>query len=447
MAGTLLIVDEDPAALHAVGEHFSELGYEIVPVAGLAAALDAWRRVRPDAVMLSLPYPGPASLGAFEAFRRRGSALVVLLGHGFGEHDLRAIQLGTEQILTKPMRMAHLEAVMARVLAKVRASRRCAFLRSRTMPSPGGEPLGVSPAMRALTRQIHRLAMARTGVVLLTGEPGTGKGWVARILHAWSPRHDGPFVEARCAVEDAAALAAELFGLEARPDGGGPPRRRGLVEQADGGTLFLNEFLALPADVQPAVFDVVRTRVFRRVGGERPIGADVRTVASTSEDVGGALREGRLPVDADARFGVVGVHLPPLRERAPGDREALVHRLVGALAAQMHGSPRTVGADALQRLVGYGWPGNVREMRNVLERALILARGAATLEPDHLPADLARGTAEPARQAPATLAEVERRHIERTLRRHDGNRTRAAVELDISRATLITKIKVYALDI
>jgi transcriptional regulator with PAS, ATPase and Fis domain len=152
-------------------------------------------------------------------------------------------------------------------------------------------------------------------------------------------------------------------------------------------------------------------------------------------------------VDADARFGVVAVHLPPLRERAPEDREALVHRLVGALAAQMPGSPRAVGAEALQRLVGYGWPGNVREMRNVLERALILARGAAALEPDHLPADLARRTAEPARQAPATLAEVERRHIERTLRRHEGNRTRAAAELAISRATLITKIKVYALDI
>lgn len=447
MAGTLLIVDEDPAARHAVDDHFSALGYEVVPAAGLAAALDTWRRVRPDAVLLSLHYPGPSSLDAFEAFRRRGTALVVLLGHGFGEHDVRTIQLGTEQILTKPMQMAHLEAVMARVLEKVRASRRCAFLRSRTMPSPGGEPLGVSATMRALTRQIHRLAMARTGVVLLTGEPGTGKGWAARIIHAWSPRHDGPFVEARCAGEDAAALAAELFGREARPDGGGPPRRRGLVEQADGGTLFLNEFLALPADVRPAVFEAARTRVFRRVGGERPIGVDLRTVASTSEDVGRALREGRLPVDADARFSVVAVHLPPLRERAPEDRAALVQRLAGQLAVQMPGSPRAVGAEALLRLVGYGWPGNVREMRNVLERALILARGAPALEPDHLPADLAHRTAEPARQAPATLAEVERRHIERTLRRHEGNRTRAAAELDISRATLITKIKVYALNI
>ena len=446
MAGTLLFMDEDPVALRATVEHFTQLGYEVVPAEGLAAALDAWRRVRPDAVVLSLHYPEPASLEAFEAFRRRGTALVVLLGHGFGEHDVRTMQLGTDQILTKPMQLAHLEAVMARVLEKVRASRRCAFLRSRTMPAPGGEPLGVSPAMRALTRQVHRLAMARAGVVVLTGEPGTGKGWVARILHAWSPRHDGPFVEARCAGEDAGSLAAELFGREARP-GGGPPRRRGLVEQADGGTLFLNEFLALPADVQPDVFDVAQTHVFHRVDGERPIGVDLRTVASTSEDVGRALREGRLPLDADARLGVMAVHLPPLRERAPEDREALVHRLVGELAAQMPGSPRALGAETLQRLVGYGWPGNVREMRNVLERALILARGALALEPDHLPADLARRTAEPARHGRATLAEVERRQIEATLRRHAGNRTRSAVELGISRATLITKIKVYALDI
>jgi DNA-binding NtrC family response regulator len=447
MAGTLLIVDEDPAALQAVGGHFSALGYEVVPAAGLAGALDAWRRVRPDAVILSLHYPEPAALEAFEAFRRRGTALVVLLGHGFGEHDVRTLQLGSDQLLTKPMQMAHLEAVMARVLQKVRASRRCAFLRSRTMPAPGGEPLGVSPAMRALTRQIHRLAMARTGVVLLTGEPGTGKGWVARILHAWSPRHDGPFVEARCAAEDGGRLATELFGREARADGGGPPRRRGLVEQADGGTLFLHEFLALPAELQPAVFDVVQRRTFHRVGGDRPIGVDVRTFASTSEDVGRALREGRLPADTDARWGVVAVHLPPLRERAPEDREALLHRLVGELAAQLPGSPRALGAEALQRLLGYAWPGNVREMRNVLERALILAHGARAIEPEHLPADLARRSAEPARQGPVTLEEVERRHIERTLRRHDGNRTRAAAELGISRATLITKIKVYALGI
>jgi DNA-binding NtrC family response regulator len=447
VAGTLLVVDEDPAALHAAVGHFTGLGYEVVPAAGLAAALDAWRRVRPDAVLLSLHYPGPAALDALEAFRRRGTALVVLLGHGFSEHDLHAIQLGAEQVLTKPMQMAHLEAVTARVLGKVRASRRCAFLRSRTMPAPGGEPLGVSPAMRALTRQVRRLAMARASVVVLTGEPGTVKGWVARILHAWSPRHDGPFVEARCAGEDGETLAAELFGREARPDGGGPPRRRGLVEQADGGTLFLNEFLALPADLRPALFDAVRTRVFRRVGGERTIGVDLRTVASTSEDAGRALREGRLAVDGDPRLGVVAVHLPPLRERAPADREALVQRLVGELAAQMPGSPRAVGADACRLLVAYAWPGNVREMRNVLERALVLARGGPMIELDHLPADLARRAEEPARHGAATLAEVERRHVERTLRRHDGNRTRAAAELGISRATLIAKIKVYALDI
>lgn len=446
MVGALLIVDEDPAALRAAAAHFGEMGYEVFRAAGLAAALAAFERARPDVVLLGLHLPGRASAQLFEAFRARGAAMILLLGHGFGEPEVRTMQLGAEQILRKPLEVAHLEAVTARVLEKVRTRTRAAFLRSRLVPDPGPDALGVSPAMRALTGRLRDLARGDGGVLLLTGEPGTGKGWAARLVHSASGRADGPFVEAPCAAPGP-ALAAELFGAEAGMEGAQAPRRPGLFELADGGTLFLDEFLALPAPLRPVVVEAMGTRLVRRLGAEQPIGVDVRVIAATSGDVAGALRAGQLREDLFYRLDVVPVHLPPLRERAREDREALARRLAAELALAMPGCPGAIGAAAMERLGAHEWPGNVREMRNVLERALMAARGAAALEAEHLPAEVGRCAAEAAKQAPQSLEDVERRHIERTLRRHSGNRTRAAEELGISRATLINKIRTYALDV
>ena len=446
MVGALLIVDEDPGALRAAAAHFGELGYEVFRAATLADAIAVFERARPDVVLLGLRLPGSATAALYEAFRARGAAMVLLLGHGFGEGDVRAMQLGAEQILRKPLEMAHLEAVTARVLETVRTGTRAAFLRSRLVPDPGPDALGVSPPMRALAERLRQLARGEGGVLLLTGEPGTGKGWAARLVHAASRRADGPFVEARCA-GPGPALAAELFGAEAGVEGLSAPRRPGLFELADGGTLFLDEFLALPDTLQPAVVDAMGSRLVRRLGGEQPIGVDIRVIAATSGDVGGAIRRGRLREDLFYRLDVVPVHLPPLRERSPADREALARRLAAELALAMPGCPGVIGVGAMERLAAHDWPGNVREMRNVLERALMAARGAAALGPEHLPAELARRASEAPKQAPVSLEDVERRHIERTVRRHSGNRTRAAEELGISRATLINKIRTYALDV
>jgi two-component system response regulator AtoC len=446
MVGALLLVDEDPSALRATAAHFGELGYEVFRETGLAAAVATFERTRPDVVILGLHLPGPSSAALFEAFRRRGAALVLVLGHGFRDAEVRAMQLDAEQILRKPLEMAHLEAVTARVLERSRTRLRNAFLRSRLVPDPGPDTLGVSAAMRALTERLRSLARAEGGVVLLTGEPGTGKGWAARLIHATSPRADGPFIEVACAAPGP-SLERELFGAEAGVEGAGSPRRPGLFELADGGTLFLDEFLVLPAAVQPAVVEAMGTRLVRRAGGEQPISVNVRPVAATSGDVGAAIRQGRLREDLFYRLDVIPVHLPPLREREREDREALAARLTADLAVQMPGCPGALSAEARDRLAAYAWPGNIREMRNVLERALLDARGATVLEPEHLPAELGTRPVEPPRQVPQSLEDVERRHIERTLRRHGGNRTHAAEELGISRATLINKIRTYALNV
>jgi two-component system response regulator AtoC len=450
MAGTFLFVDDDPTTLHALADRFERLGHEVFHSPGGKDALDTFDRTRPDVVILTLHFPGPASALAYEEFRRRGAALVLLIGHGFAEHDVRAMQLGAEQILTKPMEMAHLEAVAGRVMEKVRGCRRCGFLRARAGPDASPDALGVSPEMLALAAQLRQLAAAEKSTVLVTGEPGTGKSLVARIIHQASPRALAPFVEAGCAAPDTAALATELFGAERGGDTGGGVRVPGVFELADGGTLFLDEVSLLPPALQPDLLEALETRVVRRVGSAHAIRVNVRSILATSHDIGAAVRRGQFREDLFLRLNVVPVHLPPLRERSREDREALARGFFAELRGEMPGSPAKLGGDAIERLVSYGWPGNAREMRNVLERALLLARGASVVGPEHLPPEVAPGPAgaappEPPRGPPLSLEEVERRHIERTLRRHSGNRTRAAQELGISRATLINKIKSYGL--
>jgi two-component system response regulator AtoC len=452
MAGTFLVVDDDPTAPHALADRFEQLGHEVFHALSGKGALETFDRTRPDVVVLTLHSPGPTSTLAYEEFLRRGAALVLLIGYGFAEPDVRAMQLGAEQILTEPMELAHLEAVAARVLQKVRECRRRGFLRVRAGPGPSADTLGPSPEMRALAAQLRQLAAAEGSTVLLTGEPGTGKGRVARIIHQASPRAPAPFVEAGCAAPDAAALAAELFGTERGGDAGGRMRVPGLFELADGGTLFLDEIALLPPELQPDLLAALETRIVRRVGGTHAIRVDVRPILATSHDIGGAVRRGQFRADLFCRLNVVPVHLPAVRERAREDREALARGLFAELLGEMPGSPAVLDSGALERLVAYGWPGNAREMRNVLESALLHARGGAVVLPEHLPPEVAGRSAEesprppePPRGPARSLADVARRHIERTLLRHEGNRTRAAQELGISRATLINKIKVYGL--
>jgi two-component system response regulator AtoC len=452
MAGAILVVDDDPTASQALADRFEQLGHEVFHALSGKGALETFDRTRPDVVVLTLHSPGPASTLAYEEFLRRGAALVLLIGHGFAEPDVRAMQLGAEQILTEPMEMAHLEAVAARVLRTIRECRRCGFLRVRAAPEPSADVLGVSPKMRALAAQLRQLAAAEGSTVLLTGEPGTGKGRVARIIHHASPRAPAPFVKAGCTAPDAAALAVELFGTERGGDAGSRVRVPGLFELADGGTLFLDEIALLPPELQPDVLMALETRVARRVGGTHSVRLDVRPILATSHDIGAAVRGGPFREDLFYRLNVVPVHLLPVRERAREDREALARGLFEELLREMPGSPAVLDDGSLERLVAYGWPGNAREMRNVLESALLHARGGTAVLPEHLPPEVAGRFAEasprppePPRGPARSLAGVARRHIERTLLRHEGNRTRAAQELGISRATLINKIRVYGL--
>ena len=445
MADTLLLVDDDAAVLRSIGEYFERHGYEVWREASGEQALEAFQRVHPDVVVLDLHLPDSSGLVVLEQLRRDGAAVVMLTGQGDIETAVKAMQLGAENFLTKPVDMTHLAAALARVVEKVRLSRQNARLKMLDHESEGLGSLGVSPAMQALARQVALLAASDHTTVLLSGESGTGKGWVARVIHNLSPRTEGPFVEVKCAGLSATFLDSELFGQENGADG--KERRVGLFEAADRGTIFLDEVSELAPELQSKVLKVLETKKYDRLGGTREFTVDVRLIAATNRDLVREVEAGRFREDLYYRLNVMPLVLPPVRERSREDRLDLITRILADLKTQLPGCPTDCTTDVLDRLSSAPWPGNVREMRNVLERAMILGRGHEAIGWEQLPPDLRQRSPIDRRYQAQSLSEVERQHIERTLRHHGGNRTRAALELGISRATLINKIKAYSLNI
>jgi len=447
VADTLLLVDDDAAVLRAIGEYFERTGYEVWREATGEQGLETFRRVRPDVVLLDLHLPDANGLVVLERLRSDNASVILLTGQGDIETAVRAMQLGAENFLTKPVDMTLLAAAMARVVDKVRLSRQNALLRARDHETEGLGSLGVSPTMRELAGQVELLAASERSTVLLQGESGTGKGWVARVIHSLSPRAQGPFIEVNCAGLSATFLDSELFGHEKGAYTDAKERKLGLFELADRGTIFLDEIGELAPELQPKLLKVLESKTFRRLGGTRELTVDVRLVAATNRDLVAEVESGRFREDLYYRLNVMPMTMPPVRERSREDRLALFTRLLSDLKAQLPGCPAECSAEALDRLLSAPWPGNVREMRNVLERAMIVSRGRPAIGVEHLPADLRQRSAAERRHQPQSLDEVERLHIERTLRQHGGNRTRAALELGISRATLINKIKTYSLNL
>ncbi len=316
MADTLLLVDDDADVLKAVGDYFERIGYEVYREATGEGGMDAFDRVRPEVVILDLHLPDHGGLEVLERLRTEGAAVILLTGQGDIETAVRAMQLGAENFLTKPVDMSLLAAATARVSEKVRLSRQNALLRARARPADGLDTIGVSPAMRELARQIELLAASERSTVLLTGESGTGKGWVARIVHQLSRRSAGPFVEVNCGGLSATFLDSELFGHEKGAFTDAKERRQGLFELADGGSIFLDEIGELAPELQPKLLKVLEAKSFRRLGGTAELRVDVRLMAATNRDLVSDVKAGRFREDLFYRLSVLPLRLPPLRDRS-----------------------------------------------------------------------------------------------------------------------------------
>ncbi|HXB25943.1 MAG TPA: sigma-54 dependent transcriptional regulator [Gemmatimonadaceae bacterium] len=440
---SVLIVDDEPAITATLGTYFERNGGHAVTKAHTGQeGINLFRQLRPDLVLLDVRLPDMTGFDVLDRIRDENGTVIMITAYGDVPLAVQAMQNGAENFLTKPVELAHLGAAAERAFEKSRLRQMNRFLASRRGNASSARVLlGSSAPMQELANQIEMLASSDRTTVLLIGESGAGKGRVAELIHSRSGRGARPFIEVNCAALTADTLDGELFGH----DNGGPAKP-GLFEVADGGSLFLDEIGDLGPTLQPKLLGVLEGKPFRRVGGTQEIHADVRLIAATSKDLVNEVTAGTFREDLYYRLSVMPVYLPPLRARSREDLIELIAHVLDDLRSTLPDAPPQIGDAALDRMLRYTWPGNIRELRNVLERATIVSRGADTIGPEHLPADVRDATGIGVEHhVPKSLDEVERSHIERTLRVHSGNRTHAARELGISRATLIKKIRAYGL--
>jgi two-component system response regulator HydG len=442
---SILIIDDEVAIATAFAMYFRHDGAHQVSEAYTGQeGIDAYHRLRPDLVLLDVRLPDMTGFDVLAAIRADHPVVIMVTAFGDVSMAVDALHKGAENFLTKPVDLSHLSAAADRALEKAQLRRLSRWLTSKR---GGGLDVvfGSSPAMRELQAQVALLAGSDRTTALVLGESGSGKGRIAELLHSQSPRADKPFVDVNCASLRPESLDSELFGVEANAATGGSTTL-GAFEIADGGTLFLDEIADLDPVLQPKLVRVLEGKGFRRVGGVVEITPNVRVIAASSRDLGAEVAAGRFREDLYYRLAVMPIQLTPLRVRLREDLVEVVASVQDSLLESVPGAPSSLTDEALDAILRYGWPGNIRELRNVLERAMLLARGLPALELAHLPREVQGASgSEVVHHEPRSLADVERVHIDRTLRAHRHNRTHAARELGISRATLIKKIRVYDL--
>lgn len=448
MSASVLLVDDDEQVRAVLQRAFERAGYDVLTAGNGTDALATYTRDAADLVVLDLGLPDIPGLEVLARLRtvEPNAAVIVLTGYTDLETAVSAMRAGAENFLAKPVDIQHLYAAAERALEKVELRSRTSYLERQRSPAPSGEPStderADAPAMRAVNERIALVAPTETTVLLL-GETGTGKNWVARRVHALSTRAKAPFVEVNCASLSATFLESELFGHEKGAFTDARTMKRGLFEVAHDGTLFLDEIGDLAPELQPKLLRALESRQFRRLGGTRDLTSNARLIAATNRDLRQAVAEGRFREDLYYRIAVLPIELPPLRTWDLPGRERLARDLLGQVAG---GRNAVISADALRHIASYHWPGNIREMRNVLERALLLAGPDSHIGPEHLPAEVARGSGRPPAEAglppvDITLRDLERQHIARVLEHCGGNRTRAAAMLGISRVGLYKKLQ------
>jgi DNA-binding NtrC family response regulator len=457
-AQTLLIVDDERSLRFSIGEWARDMGFQPLEAPGGREALEAAREHAVDAVLLDLKLGDEDGLQILRKLKEIDPTLpvVMLTGHGTVEHAVRAIKMGAYEFMLKPPDLDHLGVVLERALEHARLKREVEHLRAS---NPNAQPIvGGSETLAKALLRLERAAKSGTSTVLIRGETGSGKELMARFLHEKSARAGGPFIELNCSAIPETLLESELYGHERGAFTDAKRFKKGLFELADGGTLFLDEIGEMAPQLQAKLLRVLETRTFRRVGGHADITVDVRVVAATHRDLSKMVAEGRFREDLYFRLNVVPVEIPPLRERVD-DVAILAEHFLQRFCRELGRPAVRLDPAALEIMRAYAWPGNVRELKNVIERVVLLEAEDVILS-EHLPLEMTRpqgagasggaGAASLASQPfPAGVVrpftEIEKMAIEHALRVCDGNKTRAATLLGISRQTLRTKLKEYAL--
>jgi len=435
----VLVVDDERNIRQSIERYLKMEGFEAVSAEN---GLSAQRLLGEEAFaagIIDLRMPGMDGLALLRWLREEGQRLPVIMISAYGEirDAVEAMKLGAEDYVVKPFDPEELVVRLKHILANRRLADEVE-LGSRTAPQ-GLLELGGTPRMRELAAMVEKVADSPS-TVLITGESGTGKEVIARRIHALSSRSEAPFVAINIAGMPETLLESELFGYERGAFTGAERRKIGMFELASYGTLFLDEIGDMPLHLQVKILRVLQERRIQRLGSTQPVPVDARFIAATHQDLSAKVREGLFREDLFYRLNVIRLEVPPLRERLD-DLPLLAGQILVRLKARLGKAVRAIAPEALEALRSYPFPGNVRELENLLERAMIFAEG------DTLGlSDLALPRAARPLPSPETLDGLERQAIIAALQRWEGHRTRAAAELGISRRTLLNKIRQYGID-
>lgn len=440
--GYILVVDDEPDIRSLLQDILRDEGYEVDMAENAAAARRARRARRPDLVLLDIWMPDTDGISLLKEWTEEGpltSPVIMMSGHGTVETAVEATRLGAYDFIEKPLSLAKLLVTVERALEAYNLHRENIGL--KRLAQPVGEPVGRSTVMQQLREQVRRVAQHST-TVLISGEPGAGKGVMARYLHACSLRRDGPFISVGVASLLGDNATVELFGSEEDDK-----VHYGLLEQANGGTLFLDDIADMDSATQARLLGALETRSYHRVGGTDPVKVDIRVIAATHYDLGQRVRDGLFRNDLYYHLNVVPLTVPPLREHSE-DVSDLIRFYVDHFVSQEKLPYRAFAVAAQNRLRNHPWPGNVRELRNLVQRLLIVG-GSGDVDAAEVEAALGALSVETASIAAADIdlplrearENFERRYFIELLSRHDGNINQVAQHSGIERTHLYRKLK------
>jgi len=441
----ILIAEDDRATRESWSELLGSWGYKVEVTEDGEQALEGVLTRRPQVVLADLKMARKDGLTLLREIREAGIdvAVVMISGEGDIPDAVSAMKLGAYEYLRKPIDPSHLKTLLANIIDHLSVREENDRLRRRLLGEGElGPMLGRSLPMRRVLTLVDQIAPTDASAII-TGESGTGKELVARTIHALSKRRQGPYIAVNCAAIPETLMESELFGHERGAFTGADRRREGYFELADGGTLLLDEISEMKTELQAKLLRVLEERKLRRVGGSSELPFNVRVLAASNRPLDRAIREGRLREDLYYRLSVFSIDLPPFRER-PDDIAVLVDAFIRQFAEQTGKAIEAVDHDCLQALKSHSWPGNVRQLRNVIERAVIVGRPPLLTLGD-LPPDIKPGQGEGSMQIRlgSTLDDVERELIIRTIEFTGGNKTRAAEVLGVSLKTLYNRLERY----
>ena len=438
----ILIVDDEEIVRESLGGWLEKDGYTVGTAPDGPTAVARLREEPWSILLVDMKMPGMDGLQVLdEALKLQPATVAVIMtAYATVETAVSAIKRGAYDYLVKPFDPEELSLMIQKIVKQQELVRENETLRKALRRDYRFRDMVSKSAPMQAVFELAKTAARSPSTILILGESGTGKELLARAIHAESPRDGSPFVAISCAALTETLLESELFGHEKGAFTGAAARRRGAFETADGGTLFLDEIGDISPKLQVDLLRVLETRQFCRVGGNVPLTVDVRIIAATNRDLQQAVSDGQFRDDLFYRLNVIPIKLPPLRDRRE-DIPLLVEHFLERMSAELGRRVDGVSRDGMAMLMSYGFPGNVRELRNLLERAMVCAAG-----PILQASDFGLGDAGPApAPAPSSLEEVERRHIAAILDSCNGNVTHAARILGIDRVTLYNKIRKYGL--